>query len=248
MIHKDLHKKPAMLDRERHRQLKLREQDSTLTASAGLNSFFLTGAEFGDACKEFAIVFLRAGTDAQGQEQVAPVVVLGLSQGENLVLEGDRWGYRYAPAVLRAYPFTMARVDDKQFVMFFDESWKGLSQTEGRPLFDDAGEPSPMLKELQQFVTAIESEIERTRLFGQWLMKHKLLRDMRFDATLPDGQAISADGFLAIDEEELKKLSDADVLEAHRSGALELVHAHRISLSNMRRLVERRQARGQAAA
>ncbi len=242
MIHKDLHKSPVALDSAKHRQLKLRNDISTLTAAAGLNSFFITTAEFGDACKEYAIVFLRAGLDAQGKEQLAPVVVFGLAQAQNLMLEGERWTARYVPAVLRAYPFTLSMTPDKQFVVCVDESWKGLSTSEGQALFDDKGERSPMLVEIQKFIEAIEGEIERTRLFGQWLLEKKLLRDMRFDATLADGQALSADGFLAIDEEALKNLPDADVLAMHRNGALELVHAHRISMANMRRLVELRQA------
>lgn len=243
MIHKDLHKAPVALDRALHKDLKLRADVSTLTATAGLNSFFLTTGEFADACKEYAIVFLRAGTDAQGNDQVAPVVVFGLAQGENLVLEGERWGYRYAPAVLRAYPFTMGRADAERYVVCIDESWKGLSRTEGLPIFDEAGEPTQMLTDLQRLVSAIEVEVERTRLFGQWLVDNKLLRDMRFDATLSDGQKLSADGFLSIDEDALKQLSDARILEGHRNGAMELVHMQRLSMNNMRRLVERHQAR-----
>ena len=66
---------------------------------------------------------------------------------------------------------------------------------------------------------------------------------MRFDATLPDGNKMSVDGFLALDEEKLGALPDATVLDLHRTGVLALIHAHQISLGLMRALVERRLAR-----
>ena len=65
---------------------------------------------------------------------------------------------------------------------------------------------------------------------------------MRFDATLTDGQQLSVDGFLALDEEKLRALPDATLLDLHKSGMLALIHAHQISLGLMRALVERRLA------
>jgi hypothetical protein len=73
---------------------------------------------------------------------------------------------------------------------------------------------------------------------GALLVEKDLLRDMRFDATLPDGSKLGVDGFLTIDEQKLSALSDADVLMLSRNGLLGLIHAHQISLGNMGRLVE----------
>jgi hypothetical protein len=89
----------------------------------------------------------------------------------------------------------------------------------------------------------IEAEVQRTRLFGEELVKADLLTEMRFDATLPDGNTLTVDGFLAVDEKKFAALSDAKVLELHKNGALGLIHAHQISMRHMRRLVEWRQQR-----
>ena len=244
MINPELHKQPAGLDREKHRHWKLRADRSNLRATAGLNSFFLTTAEFGDACREYPILFLQAAAGADGKPQVAPVAVFGVTPGENLFLgEGNDWAADYVPAMLRAYPFTMARVGVDQFAMVIDEGWEGFSTEEGRPLFDDQGEPTPLLLDLRKFVEQIEVEIERTRLAGIRLLELQLLLPKRFDATLADGETIVVDGFLAVDEERLAKLSDAEALELQRSGLLGLLHAHLISLGNMRRLLDRRTRR-----
>jgi hypothetical protein len=247
MINPELHKKPVALDREKHRQLKLRMSPNPIQAAAGLNAFFVTAPEFGDVCKEYPLLFLRAGNDAQGRPQAAPVAVFGLSPGENLFIGQGAWQGRYAPAMLRVYPFAMARVDN-QLVLCIDESWQGFSTTEGQPLFEPDGTSTPYLTELQKFVEQIEADVERTRLCVQRYLELDLLRDKRFDATLPDGTPLSVDGFMAIDEDKLAALSDADLLQLQRSGLLGLLHAHMISLSNMGALVNRRLLAQAAAA
>ena len=149
--------------------------------------------------------------------------------------------------MLRAYPFTMAQVEADKWAVCIDESWAGWSQTEGRELFDDKGEPSGFMNEMRSFVEQIEAEVERTRLAGERLLEMGLLQDKRFDATLPDGSPLSVDGFMGVDEESLNKLTDAQIIELHRSGLLGVVATHQISLSNMRGLIERRLAQATPA-
>jgi hypothetical protein len=241
VINPELHKKPVPLDREKHRQLKLVKGIPSLPVAAKLNNVFLTAAEFADACKEYPIFFLNAGKDESGKDQVAPVAIFGVLKDENLFLLPDgRWDAYYIPATLRAYPFTMARVKEDQYVVCYDEAFQGFSQTEGEALFNDKGEPTDMLKELHTFVERLEVEVERTRRAGQRLMELNLLQPKRFDATLPDGTTLSVDGFLAADEERLSKLTDTEIVELERAGLLAMLHAHLISMGNMRRLVDRR--------
>jgi hypothetical protein len=245
MINNELHKKPVALDRVMHRNLRLRTDVNPLKAVAQLNAAFLTAAEFGDACKEYPILFLRAGTHANGKPQVAPVAVMGLTPGENLFIEkrenGDLgWRGRYTPAMLRAYPFTMAQVEQDRWAVCIDDAWAGWSREEGRELFDDKGEPTPFLAEMRGFVEQLEAEIERTRAAGERLLELGLLQDKRFDATLPDGSPLSVDGFLGVNEERLNQLTDAEIVELHRNGLLGVIATHQVSLGNMRALIERR--------
>lgn len=249
MINPDLHKKPVALDRVAHRTLKVRRDQTSLQAAAGLNAFFVTAAEFADACKEYPIFFLRAGTDQDGKPLCAPVTVFGLTKGENLFWRDGRWNARYVPALLRAYPFAMAPTGENQpYVMCFDETSPVMSTDAGEPLFNEAGEPTPFLEEMRQFAERVEIEVERTKVAGRKLMEMGILQDRRFDATLPDGSKLSVDGFMGVDEEKLKSLSDAQVLELHRNGLLPLLHLHLVSMSNMGQLLNLRlQAGGNGA-
>lgn len=237
MINQNLHKQPVALDRIKHRALRLDTTARNMTDMAGMNAFFLAGTEFGDACKEYPVVFVHAGQDDAGKAMVAPIAVFGLQAGQNLCIDQDAWRVRYVPNMLRMYPFAMARVGQDQLVMCIDESWQGFG-TEGQALFDESGEPSAFTREVQQSLESFEQDVERTRLACQLLMDKGLLREMRFDATLGDGEKLAVDGFLTVDEAKLATMPDADLLAFHRNGLMGLIHAHQISLGNMTRLVE----------
>ena len=243
MINQNLHRQPAALDRATHRELRVQLPVTDWRVASRLNSMFVAAVEFGDVCRDYPIVFVRAGADAQGKQQLAPVAVFGLAQEENLYLDGAAWRARYVPAMLRLYPFALGRVDDKTFAICVDTTWSGLSQTEGQPLFNADGQPSELTQQVQKQLEQTEVEVQRTRLVGERLQALGLLREMRFDATLPDGHKLTVDGFLAVDEDKLKALPDATLLELQRNGILALVHAHLISLGNMRRLAEWRAER-----
>ena len=69
-----------------------------------------------------------------------------------------------------------------------------------------------------------------------------------FDATLANGESLSVDGFMTVDEEAIGKLPDAQIAQMHRNGLLGLLQVHTISLNNMRRLLDRRLMQSKAAA
>lgn len=253
MINQTLHRNPVPLDSAQHRELRLALPVTDWTVAAGLNAIFVAASEFADVCREFPIVFVRAGKDEQGKDQIAPIAVLGLLQGQNLYLDGVRWRAHYIPAVLRSYPLCIGRLDAQRFAVCVDMAWSGTGTgpgAEGQAVFEADGQPAPLLKDMQKHFELLESEIQRTRLIGDRLMELDLLRDMQLDATLPDGSKHRVDGFLAVDEKKMQDLPDAVVTELHRNGVLGLIHLHWASMGNVRWLldwfVER--GTGQAAA
>lgn len=229
------------LDREIHKNLKL---DTTLAVVSRLvdqNSVFLAAVEFGDACKEYPIVFVRAGEPgADGKQAVAPLAVLGLKAGSNLYVEGDKWTGNYVPAYVRRYPFAMARLDGdaNNLAVCYDSKWAGFNETTGEALFKD-GQPSEFLMNAKAFLENFEQEAERTRLICNLLVEMDVLQDMRFEATLPNGEKLDVEGFLALDEKKYAELPDDKVLQLHRNGLIALIEMHRLSLGNMNRLASK---------
>lgn len=238
MINQNLHRQPVALDSVQHRSLRLSVPVTDWSVADRLNALFVAAAEFGDACRDFPIVFVKAGKEPDGTDAIAPIAVLGLAQSQNLYVAGGRWRGQYMPAVLRAYPFCIARVDDARFAICLDMAYGGLVAPGGEPLFTEDGKAGALLEGMQKQLETLETEIQRTRLVGRRLQELGLLREMRFDAKLPDGRQHTVDGFLTVDDQKMTALPDAVVGELHRTGVLGLVHLHWVSLGNMRRLVD----------
>jgi len=238
MIHPELHTQPVALDREKHRLLRLRRDANDQARFAQLTSSFVIASEFGEACKDYPLLWIRAGTDAGGTPQVAPIAVFGLAKQSNLCIDGGLWRTRHIPLVMQAYPFALARTDDSQWTMCYDASSPRFSLIEGEPLFDAEGTPTVLTQDIQKHLERIEGDVERTRLLGRELLQRDLLRDMRFQVDVPGGDKLGVDGFLTVDEQRFAALADADVLALHRAGFLLPIHAHLVSLSNMRRLAQ----------
>ncbi len=244
MINAQLHRQPVALDAAQHRHWAVNWPVTDWSVAAQLNATFVAAAEFIDVAREYPLVFVRAGQDADGSDAIAPVAVLGLNQGHNLYLEGPRWRADYMPAVLRHYPFCIGQVGASQFALCVDRSWPGLLQHDGpqtpagdaKALFTATGEATAWLTELRQFYEKLEAEVQRTRALCRQLNSMQLLREMRFDATLPDSRTHTVDGFLTVDQEKFQALNNKTVVECHRNGIAGLVHAHWLSMGHMRRL------------
>ena len=226
------------LDREVHKNLKLDTTQTGVSRVADQNSVFLAAVEFGDACKEYPIVFVRAGEPgAAPKPPVAPLAVLGLKPGSNLYVQDDQWTGNYVPAYVRRYPFAMARLDGNanNLAVCYDSKWTGFNEANGEALFKD-GQPTEFLQNAKSFLENFEQEAERTRLICNLLVEMDLLQDMRFEATLPNGEKLDVEGFLALDEKKYSELPDDKVLQLHRNGLIAMIEMHRLSMTNMNRL------------
>ncbi|MDB5859167.1 MAG: hypothetical protein JWQ76_2856 [Ramlibacter sp.] len=230
------YEKPVLLDRTKHRRRKVKASTSFAFARKA-NSVYLAGVEFGEACKEYAVVFTRAGA---GGGKVVPVVMLGLRSRENLFVDAEnRWTGRYIPAFVRRYPFVLADLPGQSLGVCIDEAYAGLNDQEGEPLFDDAGQDTPFLRNALDFLTQYQREYLRTEAFCQKLEQAGLLTEMNARADLVDGRTFTVGSLLVVDEKKLLALPDATALSLFRSGEMHLISMHLLSLSNMQRLVDR---------
>lgn len=239
-----LYREPVVLDFVAHRHLKLVPIDDH-TAASGMHACYLTMAEFTHAARDFVIVFARVEGD--GRAQFQPIVILGVTEGENLFVgaaPGSPWDARYVPAYIRRYPFWVTEVDGVAApVMMIDTWWKGFSTTEGDPLYEGDNRPAPRLAAAIAFVEEFDREATRTQGACDRVAELDLLREMTASVTLPDGKTLSLNSFFAVDAEKLQSLPDAQVIELHRNGVLGLLHAHLASLGNMEALLERKARR-----
>src|SRR6185436_10169169 len=111
------------------------------------------------------IIFVHTGeTLENGKPMISPVALLGITTNENLHVEGTRWDAGYVPAFIRRFPFLTAGVPGTDKVaMFVDAAWPGFSDTEGEPLYDAEGQPTPVLQRMIEFLQQFDLEQQRTR-------------------------------------------------------------------------------------
>jgi len=228
------YEKPVLLDREKHRKRRVGPSTSFAFARKA-NSLYLAGVEFGEACKDYAIVFTRAAN-----QKILPVAMLGLRSRENLYVDDkDQWTASYVPAFVRRYPFVLAELSGQAMGVCIDEAFSGLSDKKGEPLFDAQGHNTPFLQNALDFLERYQQEYRRTEAFCQHLEQAGLFTEMNAKADLVDGRSFTVGGLLVVDEQKLMALPDAVALSLFRVGELHLVSMHLASLSNMKKLVDR---------
>lgn len=201
------------------------------------NSVPILAGEFAECARNYPIVF------ATGEGGLVPVALLGLREGENLFVNPDgKWAVPYVPAFVRRYPFVAARDGNGQTVVCFDESASCFGHSEGEPLFAD-GKPGQALAHAIQFLNEFQAGALHTEALATRLGAARLLREADSLAQLRSGQQFRLSGLQVIDESKLAGLSDAEVVDLYRSGALQLAHLHLQSLGNLGVLVDRLSAR-----
>ncbi|HSG90602.1 MAG TPA: SapC family protein [Pseudomonadales bacterium] len=201
----------------------------------GVNSVPLTAVEIPRASREYSIVFA-------GQEEVVPVVILGIEGNANLyVTEDGKWDAQYVPAFVRRYPFVFSRSEDGgTFTLCLDESFEGLNREgRGQRLFDDGGERTPYLENVLGFLQEYQNHFLRTRAYCAKLKELDLLEPMQAQFRLADGAQRSLTGFQAVSRERLKALPAEKLAELAKTDELELTHVHLNSMNNFSLMLER---------
>lgn len=223
------YRKPIALNREAHRNLKVRGVPSFAYA-AGTNSVPLTGNEFAAAARQLPILFV-----ADAQQLLSPIALLGLRRDENLFVEADgRWSGNYIPAFVRRYPFVLVGNGlPNDFTVGIDEAYSGFDTAEGDPMFAEDGTEGPALKRAIEFLNAYQTEAIRTQEFASQLQRLDLLIPRVINVSQKDGSKFALDGFSVVDEARLGKLDDKEAGNLLRSGHLAWIYMHLLSIHNI---------------
>lgn len=229
------YRKPIALNRDAHRNLKVRGVPS-FGYAAGTNSVPLTGNEFAAAARQLPILFVP-----DARQQPSPIALLGLRRDENLFVEADgRWSGNYIPAFVRRYPYVLVEKDgSNDFTVGIDEAYPDFNTEEGDPMFTEDGTEAPALKRAIEFLNAYRTEATRTQDFAAQLQRLDLLIPRVINVALKDGSKFSLEGFSVVDEARLGKLDDKEAGNLLRSGYLAWIYMHLLSIHNIADLSSR---------
>lgn len=206
-----------------------------------LNAVAISLGEFLAAARDYPIVF--ASLDRG--KSFAPVVVLGLAQGENLFVDASgQWDRgTYFPAFVRRYPFCISKLyvdgaPKSERVVCVAKACIGAA---GVPLFDASGAPSPRWQAAERLLSEYEADLDRTAQACAALARLQVLESFTLqwfnESRAPQ---LKLAGMYRVSEAKLRDLKPASLKALVAKGVMGLIYAHLHSLENFRRLLARR--------
>jgi hypothetical protein len=192
--------------------------------------------EYNRAAGIYPIVFLKDG------EKYNSYVMMGLNQNENLFIDEEgHWKSGYIPAIIRRYPFVLAKTQQADnFMLGIDEESEFLSDTEGEDLLDSEGNPSKLVENAKQYLTELHKASLMTERFCKELADRELIGPLNLQIRSGNETMRNIGGCFGINEAKFNELPDEDFLELRKRGILPLIYAHILSLSQFERLVQMR--------
>lgn len=191
--------------------------------------------EFVRASAIYPVVFL----EDKENDEFRPVVLLGLDAGENLFVSPEgTWDASYIPAIIRRYPFALAKTGEEgQFTVCIDEDSALVSDSEGQPMFNEEGEPTEIIENVKRYLGELQQMEAFTRAFSQYFSEHNMFTPLNMRVRQQD-QVRNVTGCYVINEERINNLSNERFLELREKRYLAPLYAHLNSLAQIERLVK----------
>ena len=147
LIYDDL----VSLNREAHRELKLKPAADKFGFARETNSVLIVTSELPHAALDFPCVFVST------ENGYGLAAIPGLAGARKpLCPAGRRLAPRGLPACVHpALPFVLAESEgDSNFTVCLDRAYAGLNTQDGQALFEADGRETPWLEEIKQFLVA----------------------------------------------------------------------------------------------
>jgi hypothetical protein len=213
-----------------------------------VNALALSFTEFNIAARDYPIVF----ASADAGKSYAPVVVLGLADGQNLFVDAaGAWDVTtYLPAFVRRYPFCISRlrVQGEQRSAKVACVARAHLDRRGVSLFDAAGEPTPQWQAALRLIEGYENDLDATAQMCALFGDLGLFSPFTFQVMQDEAPGLTVQGMHRIDEQKLKALDPSAHKELVTRGLMGKIYAHIHSLENFARLYQRAVARARAPA
>jgi hypothetical protein len=168
--------------------------------------------------------------------------MLGIDEGENLFLKDGKGHEGYRPLNLQRAPFFVAGED-----LAIDLDHARIAAHEGQALFNDKGEPTRYLESIKAAFQQLKPGIEMTKRFTESLLNLNLLEPVDIILGFDDGTKRNLADLYTVNQEVLRQLPDASVLELFRRGYLQLIYLLIASLKQIPVLAQKKNDRFLAA-
>jgi len=184
----------------------------------------LVGLEFAKVAVAMPIAFI------EHSGRYLSVAVMSPVAGRNfLVGPNGQWLGGYVPAVLRSYPFRLARVEGSDQVTLCIDEDSGLllaTEADAAKFFEQDGSPSASLKAVMEFLQQIEQSRLKADLAVAALAEARVIEPWSLTVTIGN-QKLAANGLRRINEAALNGLDGETFLKIR--SALALAYAQLLS-------------------
>ena len=201
--------------------------------------------EFRSVQAHYPIFFTK---DAGTGEFVA-VAMFGFEDKENLFLSDAGWDAKYIPLSIKREPFLIGQQQsaagagsEPDSVIHVDMDSPRVNNSEGESVFLAHGGVSPYLEEVNSVLNTIKEGYQVHQLFIKELEEHGLLESFALDIEFNRGLQKRMMGFYTINEEALYGLGGDALLSLNEKGFLLPIYMVVASLSNIRDLIDRKNA------
>jgi hypothetical protein len=163
--------------------------------------------------------------------------MLGIDEGENLFLTEGGGDETYRPFNLRRGPFFTAGSD---IAIDLDDPRVDAG---GVAVFSEDGQPSDYLKSIMGLFRDLRPGLDQTKVFIETLMKLKLIEPIDISLAFDDGTRRNLEGLYTVNQDLLKKLADARIVELFHRGYLQAIYLMIASLKQVPVLAQKKNAR-----
>ena len=204
--------------------------------------------EFRSVQAHYPIFFHKDATTGQ----FYAVALFGFRNEDNLFLTDKGWEASYVPLTLRRQPFLIGKqvvredgIEQEQHVIHIDIDHPRVNKEQGEAVFHPFGGNTDYLDEVGDMLAAIHQGLNDSKVFIDVLLEHDLLESFTLDIELDNGEKHQMIGFYTINEEKLKMLEGAVLAKLHEQGYLQAIYMSMASQSNVRDLLDRKNAQHQ---
>ncbi|MEL6831115.1 MAG: SapC family protein [Pseudomonadota bacterium] len=233
------YKNPQPLSAEQHGGLGVKVVDKPFEFLRSAHAVPVTVTEFGMLATSYPIIFVG--------EDRSPVAVMGLRPSENLFVtdSGRVDSDFYIPAFVRRYPFVFANdPQSDRLLLCVDREAPMVTNQPETPFFEN-GQPTEFTENAVDFCKEFERQRRSTLEFLDIIKRFDLLEEKSATFQPRDaqgretGEVQKLADYMAIDEQKLNGLTDAQIVELRQAGALGAIYAHILSLLNWNRVIQR---------
>jgi hypothetical protein len=185
-------------------------------------------SELALACSAMPLAFVKEG------DSYHLVAVLSPVPGKNMfVAPNGSWLGTYIPAVIRGYPFRLARnAQTNDFALAIDESVgiTAAEEPETEPFFKPDGTPAATTQMIIDMLTQIQAQLASADRVVALVSELGLLQPWHLKVQTEQGDQ-EMTGLYRLDEAAMNGLSDNEFLRLKSAGALSLAYAQLLSMS-----------------